>query len=109
MEEAKIRGNRLRPLHGKMENTVTDVDTDVGAHINTYHAPPISKLRVKLPKVREEAPARRKLVFTRPTEEQRNQFDEQVSETWQTWAEATETGDPTATTEELAKGINTIA
>ena len=57
----------------------------MGANINTDHAPLIAKLRVKLKKVREEAPTRRKLVFTKPTEEQRNQFDELVAETWRTW------------------------
>ena len=65
----------------------------MGANINTDHAPLIAKLRVKLNKVREEAPARRKLVFTRPTE-QMNQFDEEVAETWPTWGEATEHGVP---------------
>ena len=109
MEKTKVRNNRLRTLHAKMENAVTDVEPDVGANINTDHAPLIAKIRIKLNNVKEEAPARRKLVFTIPTEEQRNQFDEQVAEAWRTWEEAATTEEQHPTTEDLAKGINDIA
>ena len=85
------------------------MESDVTANVNSDHAPLIAKIRIQLKRAREEAPTRSKLVYVRPTEEQRTRFDEQVSETWNKWREATTEGTRAPTTEELAKEINDIA
>ena len=58
-----------------MENAVRNIETDVGANISSDHVPVVAKLRIKLKKKEETPEPRKKLVFTKPTEEERAAFD----------------------------------